>query len=97
MLDKIDKVRADGFIASLGGQPAHTPLGEILDPGRRQVRPMHDDELAAIIAREPSSKLGKLAESEMRLRESWRGPAKWSLIVAGLAFVLSIAAFIRTF
>ena len=97
MLEKIDKVRGDAMVASLGGTPVDPSLDHILDPGRGQVRTMHDDELAETIGREPNSKLGRLAESEMRSRESWRSPAKWSLIVAGLALLVSFAALFRTF
>lgn len=97
MLEQIKRAQIDGWLRAYGRHPGgDPPLGELLDPGRAQVRAMHDDELATIMSREPSSKLGRLAASELRSRESWRGPAKWSLIISGLAFALSIIAFFRT-
>jgi len=95
-LAEVDKARADRMIAGLAGATTHTPIEEILDPGRNQVRHMHDDELAELLARNPHDKLGQLAASEMRSRESWRGPGKWSLIIAGLALLVSVGALFRT-
>lgn len=47
---------------------------------------MHEDELAELVARDANDKLGLLAASEIRSRESWRGPGKWLMMAAGLAF-----------
>lgn len=76
--------------------PQRAPLtGKYSYPSRALVRAFVDEELAEIIAGEPGSKLGTLAASELRSREAWRGPARWSLIIAALAFAVSLAAFIR--
>ena len=97
-LEQIRRAQFDSWLHAVGQKGDLEPVpAEMLDPGRSQVKRMHDDELADILARNPSSKLARLAESEMRSRESWRGPSKWSLIVAGLAFLISAAAFVRTF
>lgn len=66
------------------------------DPGRAFVRRLVDEELAELAASETNTKLGRLAESEMRTREAWRGPGRWSLIVAALALVVSVWAIVRT-
>lgn len=95
LLAKIDHARVENWIASMGGRAQDT-IGEILDPGLKQVSRMTDDELAEVIAREPNSKLGHLAARVVRQRESWRTPARWALIVSLLSFGLALAAFIRT-
>jgi hypothetical protein len=71
LLAKIDKARVESWIASMGGRAQDT-IGEILDPGLKQVTRLTDDELAEVIAREPNSKLGHLAARVARQRESWR-------------------------
>jgi hypothetical protein len=57
---------------------------------------LSDEELAEIIGREPQSKLGRLAESVLRSRESWRTPAKWALVVSVFSLCVAIWAFLRT-
>ena len=97
-LEQIRSKRIGEWIDDLkpGSVAAYRALDEFENPGRWTIRRMVDEELADLIASEPGSKLGALAASEMRTREAWRGPARWSLIIAVLAFALSIAAFIRT-
>ena len=96
-LKELDDTRIGAWVGSLRGRNEFDEtLEEILDPGRKHVRRLDDDELAEVLAREPDSKLGRLAASELRSRESWRGPRKWSLVISGLAFVLSMLAFVRT-
>lgn len=97
LLAKIDAGRVGGWIASLRGTPQQDSIGEILDPGLKQVSRLTDDEIAQVLAREPSSKLGHLAARVMRQRESWRTPAKWALIVSLCSFGVAAWALIRTF
>lgn len=95
-LAKIEEQGIDAWINSLGPTDDFDKAAdEFLYPGRKAIRLMVDDELAEVIAKKPGSKLAKLAESELRIREAWRGPARWSLVIAALAFVVSLAAFIR--
>ena len=56
-----------------------------------------DEELAELVSRGPETPVGLLAAGELRRREAWRGPARWSLVVAALALLVSAAAFARTF
>lgn len=51
-----------------------------------------DEDLAELIARNRPTGETELARSEMRTRESWRTPARWSFIVACLALAVSIVA-----
>lgn len=95
-LKKVDEARTGNWIHALGGPRPKDALEEILDPGLAQVRRFNDDELATVIAREPTSKLGLLAARTQRERESWRTPARWSLIVALCSLAIAIAAFVRT-
>lgn len=96
LLAKIDAGRMGGWIASLRGTPRQDSIDEILDPGLQQVSRLTDGEIAEVIAREPSSKLGHLAARVMRQRESWRTPAKWALIVSLCSFGLAAWALVRT-
>lgn len=66
------------------------------DPGRKHLRLLDDDALAALIAANPSSKQGILAASIFKERESWRAPARWALIVATLSLVVSVAALVQS-
>lgn len=97
-LEQIRSKRIGDWIDDLkpGSRAAHRALDEFENPGRWTIRRMVDEELADLIASEPGSKLGTLAASELRTREAWRGPARWSLIIAALAFAVSLVAFIRT-
>lgn len=95
MLDKLD-ARLGNWLVRRGQARFEKYGNEFADPGRNQVRQMHDDELAELLARNPYDKLGQLAASEMRSRESWRAPGKWSLIIAGLALLVSVGALFRT-
>lgn len=97
-LRKIDEARAGKWTSALGGPRPLDSLTEVLDPGLKQVARFDDDDLAEVIAREPTSKLGLLAARIQRQRESWKTPAKWSLVVAIIslvvaAFSLAVAAF----
>lgn len=100
LLERITNAQTESWLDALGDgrqqKDFDDAASEFLDPGRNQVRQMHDDELAELLARNPHDKLGQLAASEMRSRESWRGPGKWSLIIAGLALLVSVGALFRT-
>lgn len=95
-LKKIDEARIGNWIASLGGPRPLDALEEVLNPGLKQVTRFTDDELAEVIGREPTSKLGQLAARVQRQRESWRTPAKWSLFVALCSLAVAIVALART-
>jgi hypothetical protein len=94
-LQKIDAARTDAMIAGLGGRPAGHH-GRWADPGMREIRSLSNEDLAEIIAREPQTKLGRLADSVQRSRESWRTPAKWALIVALCSLIVALYALYRT-
>jgi hypothetical protein len=96
LLDKIKDAQTESWLGGLDQKRFDKAASEFLDPGRSHIRRMHDDELAELLARNPHDKLGQLAASEMRSRESWRGPGKWSLIIAGLALLVSVGALFRT-
>lgn len=99
LLEKVRRYGVDHWIASFGPQSEaefDRSFEDAANPGRRVIKQMTDEDLAELIADRPGSKLAKLAESELRVREAWRGPARWSLIVAAIALIVSIAAFMRT-
>lgn len=100
LLAEIEAIGVGAWIRSLDGKTSKRQLDKALQrslhPGKGEIVRMVDEELADLVSRQPRGKLGELAASEMRRREAWRGPARWSLIIAALAFIVSAAAFFRT-
>jgi hypothetical protein len=97
--EKIDTVGTDAWLRTLGlekGFDFDSSVDRYLYPKRALHTRMVDEELAELASRAPSA-LTELARSELRSREGWRTPAKWSLFVALAALVVSAAALIRTF
>lgn len=98
-LEKIQEARTDAMIASFGSlsdSSYQKAFNEFADPGRKVLRKLRDDDLAALISAEPTSKQGLIAASILRQRESWRTPARWSLIISVISLCLATAAFART-
>jgi hypothetical protein len=95
-LKKIDEARSGDWRHAMGGPRPLETLEQVLDPGLQEVRRLTDNELAEIIARECASKLGLLAARVQRERESWRTPARWSLVVALCSLAIAVSAFVRT-
>lgn len=96
LLAELDSQSIDDWLSSLDRKPRHTSLEEVLDPGIATVSRFTDDELAEAIARGPNSKLGLIAASVLRSRESWRTPAKWAFVISCLSFGHAVWAFVRT-
>ncbi|MBT2133943.1 hypothetical protein KK137_06315 [Croceibacterium sp. LX-88] len=97
LLAKIDDARTSYWIDSL--DPRERPqdsVEEILNPGRRQIARLTDEELAELLARGERTKDGQLAASEMRRRESWRTPARWAVIISLASFLVALTALLRT-
>lgn len=68
-------------------------LEECTSPRRRDLAELSDEELAEILATEsPKSYLHPLAASILRSRESWRGPARWALILSFFSFAVAATA-----
>lgn len=98
LLAKFDNERLEQWLGGLRGiRRERDTIEEILNPGRKQIARLTDDELAQLLARGTHTREGQLAASEMRRRESWRGPARWALIVSVLSLTLASVAFARTF
>lgn len=95
---RIKTAQTDSWLQAMGGERSafNEAAAELFNPGRNEVKRMSDDDLSAIIEERPGTRLSTLAQSELKVRESWRGPARWSLLISLLAFILSIVAFIRT-
>jgi hypothetical protein len=81
---------------TIGGRLPPAFEAKLADPDRRRLKRLSDEELAELIAREPESKLGRLAESVMRSRDSWRTPARGALVVSFCSFAVAALALIRT-
>jgi hypothetical protein len=96
-LKRIDEAQNNNWIASMGGDRPLEALTEVLDPGLEQVSRFTDDELAEVIACEPTSKLGILAARVERRRDSWKTPAKWALVVSLFSLGVAVIALVRTF
>jgi hypothetical protein len=98
VIERIDAARGDRMVASFVGDDAFDadPGAAWADPSRKMLAGCRDEDLSAIIAREPTSRTGLLAASIMTNRNNWRSPAKYSLIVSLIAVLIAAAAFIRT-
>lgn len=98
ILEKIERANMDDWLSSIGETTTQSKfdaaVDEFVNPGRKLVVQMVDEELAELAAHKPKTMLGQLAVSEMRRREAWRGPARWSLIVAAIALVVSIVSIV---
>ena len=69
-----------------------------VNPNRRHLAKMTDEELAELLATETSSSyLHYLAASILRSRESWRTPTRWTLILSAFSFLVSVIALWRSF
>ena len=92
ILKRIDTGSVDEWVRSLSPADVknfNASADRFLYPDRRLVRRMVDEELAELASR-PASRLTKLAESELRSREGWRTPARWSMLIALAALALGI-------
>lgn len=97
-LDQIKSAENKAWVASLSEDAQFTEaFTEKANPRWRHIAKLTDDELADILADSPTSRKGIIAASVLRSRESWRTPARWALIVAGLSFALAVASLLRTF
>lgn len=97
-LADIDKADAGRFLQSydvLNGSKSVGSIPEILGPTMSEVARLSDEDIAELLSRK-DGKLRQMANSVQRTREAWRGPARWSLIVAALSFAVALAAFGRT-
>jgi len=55
-----------------------------------------DDELHELISRDPATRDALMAQAEVRRRERWDGPVRWSLAVSIGAVLISAIALIRS-
>jgi len=95
LLKEVDIVRTGSWVASLGEQHGKglTPDElKFLEPDGAFLREFVDEDLAELTSRGTNTKLGQLAASEMRRREAWRTPARWTLVVSAVALVISIVS-----
>jgi hypothetical protein len=92
--------RGDALIRahSTSGNPEFDrAFDELTKPKWATIASFTDEELAEMLAAEPSSREGLIAASIMRSRETWRTPARWALIISGLSLSAAVAALARTF
>lgn len=97
-LADFDKTTADQLIESLRtqGTSYERAFDKLTKASPINFRNWPDDELAELIARNPDTAPARLAASEVRRREAWQTPARWSLLVSILALGISAIALART-
>jgi hypothetical protein len=96
-LDRYDEEKGWELVESQGGsRPVDGRMA--LTPGRwwPNFKIWTDEELHELASRDPTSSHGLMAQSELRARERWSGPAKWSLIISAVAVGISALVFLRT-
>lgn len=98
-LAEFDAMASERMLASLSAQGSsyEDAFDKLAAGPPLTFRDWTDAELAELIARNPESAPARLAASEIRRREAWQTPARWSLMVSALALLLSAVALARTF
>jgi len=66
LLERIDAGRVHAMVASLGGSPEPPLSNAIFDSGRAEIVRMPDDELVAVVEREPGRNLGLLRRANYK-------------------------------
>ena len=86
-----------GLLQRLGLRPFKpTSLDQILDPGPDGLKGLSPHDLAKYKAGwAPGTANWILADSELRRRERWSGPAKLALLISGVALLLSFVALLN--
>lgn len=95
LLERMQSAGIDNWLDHQSGR-TQTSLDDILNPSKTYLTKQSDEDLLELIAARPASREGQIAASIMRVREAWRTPAKWSVIIAVASFAIATAAFIRT-
>lgn len=94
----LERIQSADIVQWLDHQAGRTQtsLDDILNPSRAYLAKHSDEDLAELIAAKPDTREAEIARSLMRVREAWRTPAKWSMIIAIASFVIATGAFVRT-
>lgn len=96
MLARYDKDTGNALVESFqilnsrGASRNHKP-SERTYPNYRN---WTDEDLAELVARGGGDANTHLADIELRRRESWRTPARWSLLVSVVALIVAIVALV---
>ncbi|HET9334864.1 MAG TPA: hypothetical protein VFO12_00490 [Sphingomicrobium sp.] len=98
-LAEYDGAMGDRLVASMAtkGSSYEEAFDALTADPPLRFREWTDAELAELIARNPDTAPARLAASEVRRREAWQTPARWSLLVSVLALLMSAVALARTF
>lgn len=96
LLERMQSAGIEEWLDHQAGR-TRTSLDDILSPSKAYLAKQSDDDLHELIAVRPNTREAQIAASIMRVREAWRTPARWSLIVAVAALAVSAVALIRTF
>lgn len=99
-LKAIQDARARNFLHNLnhaasGQRSFDRAVDELVNPTRSHLSKLSDDDLAELISTEPTTRVGRLADSILRTRDNWRSPAKWSLGVSIISLLIAVAAFVQ--
>jgi hypothetical protein len=90
MLDRYDEESTEAWLDTLGDDGRRGAASERSDYWNFRI--WTDEDLAELVSRGGQNANTRLAEIEIRRRESWQTPARWSLVMAGLSLLVSIIA-----
>ncbi len=90
MLEHYDEESVEAWLEALGPKERKEAASERRDYWN--FRLWTDEDLAELVSRDRKNANHRLAEIEIRRRESWQTPARWSLVVSTAAFLVSLAA-----
>lgn len=106
VLSRFRPVQRDGMLDRYDDESVEAWLGSLAEEDRDEVAPERrdywnfriwtDQDLAEFVSREKQDANTYLAEIEIRRRESWQTPARWSLGVSVLALLVSLGALVIT-
>lgn len=95
LLERMNSAGIDQWPDHQAGR-THTSLADILRPSKAYLAKQSDEDLHELNAARPNTSEGQAAASIIRVWEAWRTPARWSLIVAVAALLVSAVALLRT-
>lgn len=93
LLDLITNASGNAMVSSFAADPrAPREADPYLRPTKKMIGAFDDENLHELIAARPTTREAEIARGLIREREAWRTPARWSMVIAAVSLVISIAA-----
>ncbi|MDT7527784.1 hypothetical protein OVY29_03790 [Sphingopyxis sp. SE2] len=97
LVEELNAANNDAWLGNFEDDPAEVgPLHPYWKATRKLIAKHPDEDLAELIATTPNSREAHLAVSILRVREGWKSPARWSMLISGASLFVAGWAFLRT-